>query len=235
MNLRRTILVVLVAFAATAARAEMALLANGRVLKVSAWQVHGDSIDLDLRSGGRVTMPINEVERIVDDEIVSAPEVARKVGDSPLQRGTWRFDAARGPLFSSTYDEIIVTAARKFDVDAALVSAVIKAESDYKADAVSLKGARGLMQLMPFTARQFGVTNSFDATENIHAGTRYLHDLLDEFHSNAELALAAYNAGESTVKRYGGVPPWRETIDYLARISKYLENGQAGSPTAASR
>jgi len=235
MRLRTMTIALAFAFTTVAAHGEMALLANGRVLKVSSWEIEGVSIDLQLTAGGTVTMPLDQVERIVDDEIVPEPEAKAATGASPLARGTWRFDDGRPPLFESDYDAIILEAARKFDVDAALVSAVIKAESGYRRDAVSAKGARGLMQLMPATAKRFGVTDAFDASSNIHAGTRYLHELLEEFGSNAELALAAYNAGESTVKRYDGVPPYRETIDYIARISRYLEAGETRLAAVGSR
>ncbi|HET7712509.1 MAG TPA: lytic transglycosylase domain-containing protein, partial [Thermoanaerobaculia bacterium] len=105
---------------------------------------------------------------------------------------------------------------------AALVSAVIKAESDYNPRIVSHKGARGLMQLMPATAVRFGVTDSFDPVANIHAGTKYLRWLLNRFEGNADLAVAAYNAGEGNVGKYNGVPPFRETVTYINRIARHV-------------
>ena len=119
--------------------------------------------------------------------------------------------------------------------DAALVSAVIKAESDFNAREVSNKGARGLMQLMPSTAERFGVTDSYDPTANIYAGVRYLHWLLQTFHGNADLAVAAYNAGEGNVWKYNGVPPFRETITYINRIAKHIRSAMTPAIVPASK
>ena len=213
---------------ATAGRAEIALLSNGRALKVDDWTIARDSISLALSSGGLVTMPIDRVERIVDDEIVPVEEIPPSSSLFPPR--SWKFDEEGRVLFESPYDELIVDASKRFDVDPSLISAIIKAESNYDARAVSKKGARGLMQLMPATAERFGVTDPFDPEANIFAGTRYVRRLLDEFSSDPELALAAYNSGEGTVRRYDGVPPYRETVDYLKRISGYFE---VGSPVAS--
>jgi len=138
------------------------------------------------------------------------------------------------PLFASRYNSLILDAARKFDVDAALVSAVIKAESDFNPRALSPKGARGLMQLMPGTARRFGVTNSYDPEANIYGGTRYLRWLLDTFDRNADLAVAAYNAGEGNVWKYKGVPPFRETVHYLQRIARHFSQSASASAPVVS-
>jgi soluble lytic murein transglycosylase-like protein len=118
------------------------------------------------------------------------------------------------PRLSAIVDE----AADYYAVDKALVQAVIHAESDFNTHAVSVKGARGLMQLMPETAERYGVHDLFDPKQNIMGGVRYLRDLLDDFGNNLRLALAAYNAGESSVLRYGGVPPFPETINYVERV-----------------
>lgn len=217
MTRRLIILVAALLAGSTAAHAEIALLTNGRALKVSSWEVDADRARLTLATGGELELPLIRIERIVDDEIVvSDPEPVM-----PAKK--WGFDEASLPMFESRYDPIILAAARKFDVDAGLVSAVIKAESDYDARTVSNKGAQGLMQLMPATAQRFGVANAFDPQENIHAGTRYLRWLLDRFDGNVELALAGYNAGEGNVAKYRGVPPFRETVEYIRRIGNHFE------------
>ena len=211
---------------ANAASASIALFSDGRNMKIETYTVEEETIHLTMAGGGKLSLPIARIERIVDDEIVT-PEVVEEVRKIVEEGGvfpqrSWRFHETSQPLFQSKYNDIIVEAARQFDVDAALVSAVIKAESDYNPRIVSHKGARGLMQLMPATAKRFGVTDSFDPRENIHGGTRYLRWLLKKFDGNADLAVAAYNAGEGNVWKYEGVPPFRETVNYINRIAKHI-------------
>lgn len=117
------------------------------------------------------------------------------------------------------YAPLVETAAAEFNLDKALVHAVITAESGYNATAVSRVGAKGLMQLMPQTARRYEVDDLFDPAQNIRGGARYLRDLLDMFENNLELAVAAYNAGENAVLKYGKrVPPYRETLVYVPKV-----------------
>lgn len=120
---------------------------------------------------------------------------------------------------------MIAEAARNYDVNPLLVDSVIQVESNYNPFAVSPKGAEGLMQLMPATAQRFGVTNSFDPKQNIEAGVRYLKFLQDTFQDD-RLAIAAYNAGEKAVAKYKDVPPYPETVSYVAKVGK--KYGQAG-------
>jgi soluble lytic murein transglycosylase len=111
--------------------------------------------------------------------------------------------------------------AQRFHLDSALVKAVIKVESDFDPKVVSQKGARGLMQLMPATAREVGVSDPFDPGQSIYGGTCYLRRMLDTFDSNLDHALAAYNAGPNAVQHYGGIPPFDETQNYVRRVKKY--------------
>lgn len=122
----------------------------------------------------------------------------------------------------SKYDHLIKKASEKYSVDPALIKAVIKAESNFNHRAVSKKGARGLMQLMPATASSLQVQDSFHPESNIEGGVRYLRYLLNYF-GNLHLAIAAYNAGENAVIRYGGIPPYRETQTYVRRVLSYLD------------
>jgi hypothetical protein len=125
------------------------------------------------------------------------------------------------PLAASTAPlvEMVESVARKYDVDPLLVHSVIQVESGYNQYAVSHKGAQGLMQLMPATARRFGVTNSFDVLQNLEGGVRYLKYLDSLFPSNLSLTLAAYNAGEAAVWKYGNkIPPYRETTEYVHKV-----------------
>jgi membrane-bound lytic murein transglycosylase B len=222
--LRYTVLVLLaLAFPASAS---IAVFTDGRAMKVSAFKaVDEQTMQLTMSNGGSITVPLIRVDRIIDDEITTpeiVAEVKKIVEEGVFPRRSWRFNDSSGPIFKSKYDKIIVEAAKKFDVDAALVSAVIKAESDFNSRELSNKGARGLMQLMPATALRFGVANSFDPVENIYAGTRYLRWLLQTFNGNADLAVAAYNAGEGNVWKYNGVPPFRETVTYINRIARHI-------------
>jgi soluble lytic murein transglycosylase-like protein len=118
----------------------------------------------------------------------------------------------------SAYDAVVRQAAQLYDVDEALIRAVIHTESAFRPDAVSSKGASGLMQLMPDTATRYGVRDVFDPTENIYGGVRYLRDLKVMFNNNLRLTVAAYNAGENAVQKYGGIPPYPETIDYVSKV-----------------
>lgn len=240
MTIKRLLPFIALFLLASPAGASIALFVDGRAMKIASYKVVGDSeVQLSLTSGGAITVPLSRVERILDDEIVPAAiveEVKKAVekdgGIFPTR--SWRYDEARQPIFKSKFDAIIVEAAKKFDVDASLVSAVIKAESDFNSREVSDKGARGLMQLMPSTAERFGVTDSYDPVANIYGGVRYLRWLLKTFNGNANLAVAAYNAGEGNVWKYNGVPPFRETINYINRIAKHIRNAMP-APAAASK
>jgi soluble lytic murein transglycosylase-like protein len=134
------------------------------------------------------------------------------------------------------YDSEIRKASNRYGVDYALVKAVIKAESNFDPQAVSRAGAKGLMQLMPGTAKALGVNDSFHPEDNIDGGVRYLRYLLDLFNRDFKLALAAYNAGEETVFRYNGIPPYRETQIYVLRVLQYFKNytGKPVTPGVSS-
>lgn len=126
-------------------------------------------------------------------------------------------------------DGIITNASTRWGIDPWLVKAVIKAESDFDPRAVSRAGAKGLMQLMPETARLMGVQDIYDPAENVEAGVKYLRRLLKRFDWDVSLALAAYNAGESVVRKYGGIPPFEETRRYVSKVLSYrsIYNGTA--------
>lgn len=125
------------------------------------------------------------------------------------------------------YDQIISACATKYGVNSCLIKAVIHAESGYNPKAVSRKGASGLMQLMPDTARSLKVSNSFDPKDNVEGGVKYLRFLLDTFRGDVSLAVAAYNAGLNKVARYGGIPPYNETRTYVNRVLAYMQTYQS--------
>jgi hypothetical protein len=204
---------------ASAARAELVVLDDGRFFKVTAFEARGETVRLSLREGGRVTLPLERVAHVVDDEWVPPEPDPEPAAQAALGARSWRFEEAM-PVPAVPFGAEIYQAAQRHGVDPELVAAVVRAESAFDVRAVSVKGARGLMQLMPATARRFGVSQDrvHDPAVNVDAGARYLAWLLGRFEGDLALALAAYNAGEGTVDRYGGVPPYRETRGYIQKI-----------------
>ena len=128
------------------------------------------------------------------------------------------------PAGTVTYADLFNEAATTYGVDVNLLTAIAKQESNFKADAVSSAGAIGIMQLMPATAESLGVSNPYDARENIMGGAKYIRQMLDRYDGDVTLALAAYNAGSGNVAKYGGVPPFTETQNYVAKVTANYEN-----------
>ena len=126
------------------------------------------------------------------------------------------------PSIPADIDSIVEMASEKYGVSADLIHAMIQTESDYDVFAVSNKGAMGLMQLMPETAKEYGVIDPFNAASNVDAGTNLMSSLLKKYNSDTRLALAAYNAGTGSVSKYNGIPPYKETIEYIGKIEKNL-------------
>ena len=167
-------------------------------------------------------LSFSEIYKYMDqDGVVHLSNVPDARHNLVLREGWVRFRL--GANFEE-YEPLIWKAAEKYRVDYALVKAVIKAESNFNPSAVSRKGAKGLMQLMPGTAGVLGITDSFRPEDNIHGGVRYLRYLLDLFNGDLKLALAAYNAGEDAILRHNGIPPYKETKTYIQRVLGLLEN-----------
>jgi len=157
-------------------------------------------------------------------------QVYLKEGRDPVPQGRRNEGRGYSGELRLRYAGYIKEAAHANNVEPALIHAVIAAESGYDLFARSSKGAVGLMQLMPETARRYSVTNRLDPAQNIHGGTRYLRDLLRMFDNDLRLAVAAYNAGEQAVVKYGNrIPPYRETVEYVPRVMAYYRKFRAGS------
>lgn len=215
--LRRAALGCLVLLAAVPGRAELVVMSGGEVLKVRSVEVDGDRVRLELPAGGRLEVPLLRVERVVDDEI---DEVAEPEPEPPPVSPFALHFAPDAPPLDTPFPGELKAAGERHDLNPRLLAAVVGAESGFRPRVVSPKGARGLMQLMPATAARFGVRPAelFEPARNLEAGARYLRWLLDRYEGRLHLALAAYNAGEGAVDRYGGVPPYRETRRYVRRV-----------------
>lgn len=192
------------------ARADIVRLTNGRVMNVEHCRFEGESVVLILRGGGEVRAPREIVADILPDEVPFAKAVALEaLAESK---------AAAAPKPSPAAIRAMVDrVAARVGLDNRLAHAVVRTESNYEPLAVSPKGAMGLMQIMPVVARIYQVVDPFDPESNLDAGMRHLRRLLTRF-TDVRRALAAYNAGEGAVTRYGGIPPYRETETYVRRI-----------------
>lgn len=208
--LRLLIAVGLSAAAAPDAGAQIVYLQGGRTLTVGGHRLEGDRMVLVLRGGGEIVCDAALVERVAPDEVPYVEPVQQVV---PLSVVT---APAGTPAGGRPFDELIGPLAARHGVSVDLVHAVIQVESNYQPMAHSPKGAMGLMQLMPATAREYGVGDAYAPAENVEAGIRHLRSLLERF--DVPLALAAYNAGEAAIRRHGGIPPFPETRAYVARV-----------------
>jgi hypothetical protein len=219
-------------FLPSSAQADIVVFKNGRTMSVKSCTVEADNATMLLRTGGAVTFPASMIARVDPDEVPypeapsgEAATEAAPAGSASVTSASVS-DISRFPvpgsrlpeevLAARPFADLISTVAATHQVDVRLVHAVIEQESNYQARARSKKGAKGLMQLMPGTARQYGVRNSYDPKSNLEAGVRHLKDLLSRL--DLPTALAAYNAGEGTIKRYGGLPPFPETQNYVRSI-----------------
>lgn len=206
----------LAAILAGPAPAELVVMVDGSVLKATAVRVVDGRVRVELPAGGRLTLSLLRVERVVDDEVVA--------DTAPL--GNPRVNLAfRGeqPVPETPYGQAIYDVARRHSLNPSVIAAMVRAESAFDPAAESAKGALGLMQLMPATARRLGypTDDMLDPERNLEAGVRYVAELAARYPDDLALILAAYNAGEGTVDRYQGVPPYRETRDYIRRIYSY--------------
>ena len=186
------------------------------------------SIERQFQSLSSVPAPAvdNDFQKILDSTISAKSEDKTTVQDKVFSPAAVN---SSNRLASKDLDSIIDKYASKNGLDSDFVKALIKQESGFKSNAKSHCGAMGLMQLMPATAMSLGVHNAFDPEQNVAGGTKYLKGLLDRFDGNKELALAAYNAGPGAVKKYGGIPPYSETQNYVKKVIGNYQSYKGGS------
>ncbi len=182
---------------APVARADYAVLQSGQRVHITSYESLGETIRLTMQ-GGTLEIPADSLLRIDPED--TFPPVKAKLLDVP-------------------FANFIADSAQSHGIPAELVASVIAVESNFNPNAVSVKSARGLMQLMPKTATRFGVTNVFDPRQNIDAGTRYLKELLLRYNGDLAMTLAAYNAGPDRIGQFRTLPPYRETRDYVRRVT----------------
>jgi soluble lytic murein transglycosylase-like protein len=164
----------------------------------------------------------NKTGRLVRSVVVAPKAINPESPDQPEPVQAESHSVATG----SSLEEMIDAIAAKHEVEGPLVHSVIKAESNYNPLAISPKGAQGLMQLIPATARRFGVENSFNPAQNIEGGVKYLKFLMELYHNDYVKVIAAYNAGEAAVTKYGGIPPYAETRNYVYQVGKNLQSAR---------
>ena len=238
----------LVTAAAFAYPADLAVLRNGNSIRHEHRQVVGGVTRLYLSdtASGYIEIPTNEIERFEVDSAppplmpqapppVRVPQFQQPVTLMPPPSVRPQAIATQPVLDRASLGKLVNGAGERHQIDPDFINSVIRAESGFNSRAVSKKGAQGLMQLMPQTASQLGVKNSFDPNANVEGGTKYLRELLEKYNFDVAKALAAYNAGPHRVEQYRGVPPYYETRAYIARIirdfnrQKLAENPSLGT------
>ncbi len=195
--------------APAAARGDIAVLANGTTFKIGSHRLESGLVWLALKDGGEVGLPEAAISGYVPDEIVD--EVTAAVAAAPP---------------GIDLEALIAETARRHHLNPALVRSVVAVESAFQPNATSPKGAQGLMQLMPQTARSLGVADPFDPAQNLDGGTRHLKGLVARYGGNLDLALAAYNAGQGAVEKHRGIPPYAETRQYVKKVLERYRKGR---------
>ena len=220
----------ILAFAVTSFASELAVLRNGFSIPHERREQIGDVTRLYLTLDGSnyADVPTAQIERF---EKGPPTPPAPKVQAAPASMAT----PSTPPASPATLEQAIAAGSQRYRIDPDLISSVIHAESNFNPHAVSPKGAQGLMQLMPGTASNLGVKNPFDPQANVDGGTRYLRELIERYNFDLVKALAAYNAGPQRVEQYGGVPPYRETRAYVARIVRDFNRKKLAQQKAAAK
>ena len=210
MRYRLPMLLLVVSLLVPAVQAgQVVLFTDGRSLEVEGVEFRGEVAVLLLEGGNRISTPAARIHRV--REIDNSTAEGNPGGLVVKDDGGWRIEAG-------AYADLIGAAAQRHGLDPVLLTAMATVESSFDPRAVSPKGAGGLLQLMPATAERFGVADVFDVSQNVDGGARYMSWLLERYDGQTELALAGYNAGEGAVDRHKGVPPFRETREYVRRV-----------------
>lgn len=183
-----------------------------------------NAIERQFASLTRKSLVLPEYERQTDSTFQKILDKQQEEVLKPVAQTNPNNIKNTSPVSKEEISDLIEEYANKNGLDSNFVKSVVRHESGFNANATSKCGAMGLMQLMPSTAKGLGVTNAYDAEQNIAGGTKYLKGLMDRFDNNKELALAAYNAGPNAVKKYGGIPPYKETQNYVKCIMKTYDN-----------
>jgi soluble lytic murein transglycosylase-like protein len=240
LTLQSGLAVIVVAASTYAWGADLAILRNGNSIRHQRRQVVGAVTRLYLgdTASGYIEIPTDQIERFEKD---TAPDPVPVKAQPAALRNTIPPPAmlqSQTAISRGDMNQVVSGAGERHQIDPDFINSVIRAESGFNSRAVSKKGAQGLMQLMPQTASQLGVANSFDPNANVEGGTRYLRELLEKYNFDVVKALAAYNAGPKRVDQYHGVPPYYETHAYIARIirdfnrQKLAENPALGRKAA---
>ncbi len=209
--MRRILSFALLLMVPSTAWADILKLTNGRTMSVESCRFEGDTVIIEFRGGGEVKASKDIVAEILPDEVPHAMAFALEALAASA--------SAAGPRLSDlAIRDLVDRVAARVGLNQRLARAVVQVESNYEPKAVSSAGAMGLMQIMPVIAQEFAVDDPFDPEKNLEAGMRHLRDLLERYGNDSMRALAAYNAGEGAVSKYGGVPPYRETRDYVQRV-----------------
>lgn len=226
--------------------ADLAILRNGNSIRHERRQVVGAVTRLYMGDSatGYIEIPTDQIERFEKDTapapvlVKTQPAAVRTAAPTTATSAPVQSQATITPV---NLNQVVSGAGERHQIDPDFINSVIRAESGFNNRAVSKKGAQGLMQLMPQTASQLGVTNSFDPNANVEGGTKYLRELLEKYNFDVNKALAAYNAGPKRVDQYRGVPPYYETQSYIARIirdfnrRKIAENPALARKTTSAR
>jgi len=204
---------------------------DGRFLKVTEYQHQEGTYTITLISGGTIQVPELRVEQIVEDEIVPEEPV---FSTPPKAFKTIPLAFIEGAIDGIPYGNLFVHMGKEYDLNPYLLAAVARVESNFNPDALSHKGARGLMQLMPATCQRFRVSDPYNPSDNLRGAATFLAYLRNKFEDNLSSILAAYNAGEHTVERYKGPPAFKETRDFIAKVQSHAREFMESSGSRVS-